>query len=151
MAKTQLAMFGDDEEIKPEPRPTKRCPPDFQITPDLRTWATHKAPDVNIEDETEALKDHEFKMPHKDWPAVWRNWMREQQKREARFKPRNQKVAHPERRYQSADELENAIIERAIRTGMDDAQIVAIEDLAIAPNLRARITAKRRELQPTEH
>nr|PZN80419.1 MAG: hypothetical protein DIU57_14260 [Pseudomonadota bacterium] len=68
---------------------TKRCPQDFQITPELRAWAREKVPDVDIDAETEALRDHEFARAHSDWPAVWRNWMRREQKAVRRFKPKS--------------------------------------------------------------
>jgi hypothetical protein len=59
--------------------PRKRCPEDFQISPDLRAWAATNAPDVNLETETAKLRDHEFKTPRSDWPAAWRNWIRQAQ------------------------------------------------------------------------
>lgn len=145
----QLSMLDTEPAPPKKTKPSKRCPPDFEITAELRAWAKEKAPDVDIGEETDALKDYEFHAARSDWNGVWRNWMRKEQKAVLRFKPRNQK--QPERRFQSADEIEDALIERAITKGLDDGQIVSIEELAIAPNLRARIAAKRLELQPTEH
>jgi hypothetical protein len=57
-------------------RASKRCPEDFAITDDLRIWAEQKTPGVNIDAETEAFKDYEFKNAHSDWKATWRQWMR---------------------------------------------------------------------------
>lgn len=56
-------------------RPRKRCPEDFQVTDNLRVWATAKAPDVDLERETERMRDYEFSHARMDWPAVWRTWM----------------------------------------------------------------------------
>lgn len=143
----QLSML-DEEPAKPKKlKPTKRCPIDFQITPELRAWAAEKAPDVDINEETEAVKDHEFFAARCDWNGVWRNWMRKAQKEALRFKPRNQKAPQPERQYLSAEDLENRIIERSILAGQTDQQIW--EKLELVPI--ERIRAKRRELQPTEH
>lgn len=59
----------------------KRCPEDFEISPELREWASTNAPDIDLNFETQAMKDFEFKRPYSDWSAVWRNWMREAQRR----------------------------------------------------------------------
>ena len=101
--KDQLSMLDP----APKSRPTRRCPPDFQITPDLRTWAAEKAPDVNLEEETEAMKDYEFKVAHHDWPAAWRTWMRREQKAVARFKPKYHHVSSATvKRFRTAEEVE---------------------------------------------
>lgn len=55
--------------------PRKRCPAEFEITPDLRDWAKAKAPDVDVDRETERFRDWEFKHGRTDWPATWRTWM----------------------------------------------------------------------------
>lgn len=57
-------------------RKTRRCPPEFAITPELREWARAESPGVDVDRETASFKDHEFRTPHSDWPAAWRNWMR---------------------------------------------------------------------------
>jgi len=56
--------------------PARRVPSDFQITPEMRKWAKEVCPQVNVDRETESLRDHEFRNAHSDWPAVWRQWMR---------------------------------------------------------------------------
>lgn len=61
------------------PPPRKRCPEDFQITEELRAWASTNAPDVDITTETEGFRDWEFKSARTDWPATWRGWMRRAQ------------------------------------------------------------------------
>lgn len=60
------------------PRPTarKRCPEEFQVTEDLRTWAAANASGVDIEAQTAAFRDYEFRNGKTDWAATWRNWMR---------------------------------------------------------------------------
>ena len=61
---------------KPRKRPSKRCPADFQVTEDLRAWAAGKHPEVDLDAETEAFRDHEFATAKTDWPATWRSWIR---------------------------------------------------------------------------
>lgn len=53
--------------------------------------------------------------------------------------------------HDTADELEDRIIEEAIHRGLTDAEIVRIPDLQLAPNLHSRISAKRQELTHAEH
>lgn len=53
--------------------------------------------------------------------------------------------------HDTADELEDRVIEDAIRRGLTDAEIIRIPDLQVAPNLHVRITAKREELTHAEH
>lgn len=55
---------------------SRRCPEDFSITAEMRSWAKEACPHVDIDRETACFRDHEFKDPHSDWPAVWRQWMR---------------------------------------------------------------------------
>jgi hypothetical protein len=57
-------------------KPAKRCPPDFELTADLRAWAADAVPGVDVQGETEAFRDHEFRAGHTDWQGTWRNWMR---------------------------------------------------------------------------
>lgn len=54
----------------------KRCPEEFQVTEDLRTWAAKNAPGVNLDTQTASFRDYEFRNGKTDWPAAWRNWMR---------------------------------------------------------------------------
>lgn len=42
----------------------------------MRSWAKAKCPNVDIDVETEKFRDHEYKDPHGNWPAAWRQWMR---------------------------------------------------------------------------
>ncbi|MGE0289074.1 MAG: hypothetical protein AB7I42_22890 [Bradyrhizobium sp.] len=61
-------------------RPTKasrRVPVDFTLTADLEAFATERGFDAEtVEAELGKFRDHEFKAAHSDWPAVWRNWVR---------------------------------------------------------------------------
>ena len=66
-------------------RPRKRCPEDFEVTDQMRAWATEKFPHVDLERQTETFRDHEFGRAKTDWLATWRNWIR----RSAEFGPRN--------------------------------------------------------------
>lgn len=76
--KTKTETRPDPQEKKgsyTRPPPRKRCPIEFEITPDLRDWAKAKAPDVDVDRETERFRDWEFKHGRTDWPATWRTWM----------------------------------------------------------------------------
>lgn len=55
---------------------SKRVPADFIVTDDLKAWAAEKVPGVDLEAETENMRDHEYRDAHSDWPAAWRKWMR---------------------------------------------------------------------------
>ncbi len=57
-------------------RPTRKCPPDFEITPEMRAWAAANAGLASIDAATEAFRDHTFKNAISDWSGAWRNWMR---------------------------------------------------------------------------
>lgn len=61
---------------EPKKRPSRRCPSDFAVDSDMRTWASTECPGLNIDHETKAFRDYEFRNAHNDWPATWRNWMR---------------------------------------------------------------------------
>lgn len=76
----------------------RRCPQEFSITLSMRQWAKQKVPGLDIDEETEAMKDHEFVPGRTDWEATWRNWMRRSYKFQYRFK-------QPEKSVQAAREL----------------------------------------------
>ena len=74
-----------EPEPEPEPsrerprasaRPSRRCPTDFEISDDMRAWAAEHFPAVNVEAETAAMRDHEYRSGKSDWPAAWRSWIR---------------------------------------------------------------------------
>jgi hypothetical protein len=80
----QTQITDSDTEKKPSLRsgraparaPARRVPADFEVNAEMRKWATEACPHVDIDRQTEAFRDHEFRNAHKDWPAVWRQWMR---------------------------------------------------------------------------
>lgn len=51
-------------------------PESFCVTEDMRSWAKEKYPNVDIDSETEKFRDHEFRDPHSNWIAAWRQWIR---------------------------------------------------------------------------
>lgn len=57
-------------------RPSRRCPSTFEVSEDLKAWASTECPGVNVEQQTKAFRDYEFRNSHTDWPATWRTWMR---------------------------------------------------------------------------
>lgn len=59
----------------------KRLPVDFVVSEEMRTWATDKHPQVDIDAETEAFVDYwrgvsGARGTKLDWVATWRNWIR---------------------------------------------------------------------------
>jgi len=66
----------DSEPPKASPRATRKCPPGFKLTEELKQWAKSRVPGVNIETETETFRDHTFATARSDWDGTWRNWMR---------------------------------------------------------------------------
>lgn len=58
-------------------RASRKCPGSFVLTDEMREWAASECPGVNVERETEKLRDHTFKTARTNWAGVWRNWMRE--------------------------------------------------------------------------
>lgn len=57
------------------PRASRRCPEDFTPSPDL--VAEVAAPGVNVARELAKFRDHTFKTARSDWPATFRNWLRD--------------------------------------------------------------------------
>lgn len=55
---------------------SRRAPDDFRVTEEMRKWAAEKCPGVDLDRETESFRDHEYREPHSDWPAAWRQWIR---------------------------------------------------------------------------
>lgn len=63
-----------------------RIPDPFEITDELRDWATQHVPGLNLDEATEEFVDYWRGIPGTkgvklDWPATWRNRMREIHKR----------------------------------------------------------------------
>lgn len=71
-----LVVPPTEKPAKPKKRRSRKAPADFEVTDALRQWAAEKVPELNIDDETETFRDHEFKDPKRDWPGAWRNWMK---------------------------------------------------------------------------
>ena len=66
-------------ESAPKPRPARKCPDGFEVTPAMQDWATNNAPLVNLDQATATFRDHTFKTAITDWAGAWRNWMRREQ------------------------------------------------------------------------
>jgi hypothetical protein len=80
--------LSTDQAPKKPPRRQSRCPVDFAVTAEMRAWALANAPNVDVDAETAAMRDHEFVAPKSDWPATWRNWLRTAAKRNPAPRPR---------------------------------------------------------------
>lgn len=65
--------------VASKPRPTKKAPPDFALSDDLKAWAAEHAPAVDADAELAKLKDHTFATARSDWPGTVRNWLRKAQ------------------------------------------------------------------------
>ena len=63
----------------PSERASKKCPKDFVVTDELRSWARKNAGAVDLQTETEKFRDHTFTSARSDWDGTWRNWMRRSQ------------------------------------------------------------------------
>lgn len=63
------------------PRPAKKCPEGFEVTPELRRWAVDNCPGISIDRETEKFRDHTFATARTDWSGTWRNWLRKASER----------------------------------------------------------------------
>lgn len=61
----------------PKRKPTKRLPADVTLTEQRRRFALEAGlTDAIARLEWAKLADHEFRVAHTDWDAVWRNWVR---------------------------------------------------------------------------
>lgn len=70
-----------EEKIEDKPptvvkRASKKCPTDFEITEDMRTWAALECPTVDVNKATAKFMDYTFTSAKTDWVATWRNWLR---------------------------------------------------------------------------
>lgn len=64
---------------KKKPKPTATTiPEDFDVTPEMRSWAAAKCPGIDVDFETEKFIDHAHATGREmvDWVATWRTWMR---------------------------------------------------------------------------
>ena len=67
------------EDIKPPTevrRASKKCPADFVVTEDMRTWAQLECPTVDVDKAVLKFRDHTFSSARTDWDATLRNWLR---------------------------------------------------------------------------
>jgi uncharacterized protein YdaU (DUF1376 family) len=92
---------GEARVARASPQRSRRAPKEFSLTPDMRTWGQAHTPRARLDSEHAVFMDHEFKDPHSDWLAVWRNWMRRADKnavgpRVLNGKPHRDPYAHSE-------------------------------------------------------
>jgi len=57
-------------------KPAKKCPKDFEVTDDMKTWVKSECPLVDFAEQTKVFRDYEFTAAKSDWVGTWRNWMR---------------------------------------------------------------------------
>ncbi len=64
---------GKSQRSRPEPFPDA-----FQLTPEMKAWATKEVPGVDLSFQTRQFADHWRGKGEKraDWVATWRTWMR---------------------------------------------------------------------------
>lgn len=61
---------------QPRKRASKVVPQDFEVTDEMLSWARSSHPSVDLQTQTSAFRDHEFKDAKTDWVKAWRNWIR---------------------------------------------------------------------------
>lgn len=91
-----------EKSIKPPTevrRAARKCPADFQITEDMRTWAQLECPTVDIGKAFLKFRDHTFKTARTDWDGTLRNWLR---------KDSDDKTALPAWREQQREQTQKA-------------------------------------------
>ena len=86
------SVVADASHAKRAPRGT-RIPEDFSVTPEMVQWAREHCPDVEGRRATDAFIDHWRGKTGRDatkldWIATWRNWLRRDQERAERSRPR---------------------------------------------------------------
>lgn len=81
---------GAQAPAKP-PRGSKRCPPDFVVTDEMRGWAVAEFPAVDLGSAVAKFRDHTFTKSITDWPATLRNWIR----KESEFAPAKKPAIAP--------------------------------------------------------
>jgi hypothetical protein len=89
-----------ENQVKERKNTPTRIPNDFSLTDEMREWAKSNTPEVDAELQTANFIDY-WQSKAKDntkldWLATWRAWMRNDQDRKSRYKPRN-RVADRER------------------------------------------------------
>lgn len=67
----------EERETEKRQRPARKVPEDFAVTAEMRSWAAKEAPGIDVDRETAKMRDHTFAKARSDWPATWRNWLRE--------------------------------------------------------------------------
>lgn len=70
------------------PRPSRKCPPGFTLSDDMRQWAREKAPGVDLQAEFEAMRDHTFATARTDWAGTLRNWVRKAAQAKPGYRPK---------------------------------------------------------------
>ena len=75
--------------VASKPRPSRKPPPDFALTPEIRAWAAEHAPQVDADAELAKMLDHTFATARTDWPGTLRNWLRKAQEDAQRERPRH--------------------------------------------------------------
>ena len=76
---TPTPSIKERESSAKAPRPAKKCPDDFSITDEMRSWAAEHEVTVDLKTETEKFRDYTFTRTISDWLGAWRNWIRKAQ------------------------------------------------------------------------
>lgn len=113
---TTTTITKERESSAKAPRSTKKCPVDFEVTPDMEQWAAEHKVTVDLKTETEKFKDYTFNRAMADWLGAWRNWIRNAQEfagkspKAGSYTPQNShKYAAAGRAIFDDDEPENSI------------------------------------------
>lgn len=84
------SLIPDSSSLREGParRPSRKCPKDFAVRPDLIEAMRRECPGVDLERETAKFRDHTFGTARVDWDGTWRNWIRKAAEIAARNAPR---------------------------------------------------------------
>lgn len=92
-----IELAAVETAAKPKRKTKSAFPDSFLLTTEMAKWAREEAPSVNLNTETAKFCDH-FRSKGElraDWPAGWRNWMRNAEKYEGERRGKS-KPAEPD-------------------------------------------------------
>lgn len=81
MPETEKRRDREETEKRRGDGASRRCPPDWSPNRELILQMAEECPNVDQDFELAQIRDTEFPKPRKDWNAVYRKWMRKEQKK----------------------------------------------------------------------
>lgn len=123
---TTSSLRSEVGAVAPRKRGARLVPDSFDVTPEMQAWARATHPSVDLQTQTAAFRDHEFKDSKTDWVKAWRNWIRRAAQPMAR--------GSPQRETPYAQHMR----ERVAQAAGSMAHIVAAKPPGTAPHQRPR-------------